>query len=266
VGLSVCIITRNEEDDLPRCLASVLGLATQIVVVDSHSTDRTVEIARAAGAEVIARDFSGMASQKAFALTHAREDWVLNLDADEWLDDELRTAIADVVSGVAGGNLVGHELNRRNEYLGAWIEHCGWSPEWRLRLVRRGHGRFEGRDPHDRLVADGPVGRLAGRMCHRPYASLAEHVQKVNSYTDTMAAQRFAAGESATFGRLLLRPPARFLRMYLWQSGWRDGWRGLVVSGMGAFYVFLRYAKLRAADRPAGKGGGGPAGGVSTGD
>jgi len=245
VALSVCIITLNEQDNLPRCLKSVEGLAAQVVVVDALSTDGTAAIARAAGAEVHERPFEGHVLQKQYALSQAREDWVLCLDADEWLDDELRAAVAGVVGGTAAADAVGHEVNRRTEYLGAWIDHCGWSPEWRLRLVRRGRARWAGVDPHDRLEADGPVARLPGRLCHRPYRSLAAHLGKINRYTDIMAERRFAAGRRAPAGAILLRPPARFLRMYVLRAGFLDGWRGLVVSGMGAVYVFLKYAKLR---------------------
>jgi glycosyltransferase involved in cell wall biosynthesis len=260
VPLSVCIITLNERDNLPRCLESVAGLAAQIVVVDSGSTDGTRQIARAAGAELHERPFEGMHQQKQFALELAREEWVLSLDADEWLDGRLREEVAAVVNGGGGGGaqatqgasaatVAAYALNRRNEYLGAWIDHCGWSPQWRLRLARRARVRFTGHGPHDEMVADGAVGRLTGRLCHRPYRDLADHVAKINRYTDTSARERHAAGERAGLGQLVLRPPARFLRMYVLRAGFLDGWRGLLVSALGGFYVFLKYAKLRELAR-----------------
>jgi glycosyltransferase involved in cell wall biosynthesis len=252
VSLSVCIITLNEQDHLPRCLDSVAGLATQVVVVDSMSTDGTQQLAREAGAEVYERPFEGHVKQKQYALEHARGEWVLCLDADEWLDERLRAEIAGIVQGEGTSAVaapVGYELNRRNQYLGAWIDHCGWSPEWRLRLVRRGRARWTGVDPHDRLDADGALGRLGGRLLHEPYRDLADHVAKVNRYTDTMARLRHEAGERPGLATLLLRPPARFLRMYVLRAGFLDGWRGLVVSVMGGVYVFLKYAKLRALGR-----------------
>jgi len=255
VPLSVCIITLNERDNLPRCLESVAGLAAQIVVVDSGSTDGTQTIARAAGAELHERPFEGMHQQKQHALQLAREEWVLSLDADEWLDGRLREEVAAVVNGggaaAGGAAVVAYELNRRNEYLGAWIDHCGWSPQWRLPLARRGQVRFTGHGPHDAMVADGRVGRLTGRLCHRPYRDLADHVAKINRYTDTSARERFAAGERAGLGQLVLRPPARFLRMYVLRAGFLDGWRGLLVSALGGVYVLLKYAKLRELGRKA---------------
>ncbi len=251
--LSVCIITFNEEEDLPRCLASVAGLATQIVVVDSLSSDRTREIAIEAGAEVSSRPFEGHVKQKQFALGLARDRWVLCLDADEWLDDELRAALAELLGREQqqgpedDGGPVAYELNRRTSYLGAWIEHGGWSPEWRLRLARRGRARWAGVDPHDRLEAEGTVGRLPGRLNHRPYRNLSEHFGKLGSYTDIMVARRLEAGERGSLAAMVLRPPGRFLRMYLLRAGVFDGWRGFVLAVFGAFYVFLKYAKLYAA-------------------
>jgi len=249
VSLSVCIITLNEADDLPRCLASVAGLATQTVVVDSGSTDGTQALAAAAGAQVLTREFRGHVDQKQFALEQAQGDWVLCLDADEWLDETLRPEIARIAGGGGAPDVEGYELDRRSLYLGAWIEHCGWAPQWRLRLVRRGKGQWSGMDPHDHLRVSGRTARLPGRLGHRPYRDLAEHVAKVNAYTDVMARRRREAGVRAPPLALLLRPPGRFVRMYVLRAGFLDGWRGLVVSGMGAFYVFLKYAKLREAWR-----------------
>jgi glycosyltransferase involved in cell wall biosynthesis len=253
VPLSVVIITLDERENLPRCLASVTGLAAEIVVVDSHSRDGTQQLAREAGATVVERDFTGHVDQKSHALGLAREDWVLCLDADEWLDETLRAEVARVIASPAGAGADGYELNRRTQYLGAWIDHCGWSPEWRLRLVRRGHAAWTGADPHDRLQLRGAVGRLQGRLCHRPYRTLGAHLAKMDRYTDTMAAARHAAGERGTLAGLALRPAGRFVRMYLVQGGVLDGWRGFVVCSMGAFYVFLKYAKLRALGAERGR-------------
>jgi glycosyltransferase involved in cell wall biosynthesis len=251
VRLSICIITFNEEENLPRCLASIAGLARQVVVVDSGSEDRTVEIARGSGAEVIRHPFAGHVRQKQLALEQAREEWVLSLDADEWLEDRLREAIRAVLAGRPDPAVAGYELSRRNQYLGGWIDHCGWSPEWRLRLVRRTLAQWTGSDPHDRLAVDGRVERLRGRLCHRPYRNLAEHVGKINRYTDTMAARSRAEGVRPSLLALAFRPPARFLRMFVFRAGFLDGWRGLLVSALGAWYVFLKQAKLWESEHTA---------------
>ncbi len=242
--LSVAITTLNEEQNLPRCLASLEGLADQIIVLDSLSTDGTRQIAEDAGAEFHSQAFLGHVRQKQMALELARCDWVLNIDADEWLDDPLRQAIAQVLAADADDGPVGYGLNRRNLYLGAWIDHCGWSPQWRLRLVRRGAARWAGEDPHDRLEVQGSEARLSGRLNHQPYRDLADHFARIGRYTDTMAADRFERGERGSVARLIFRPAGRFLRMYLLQRGLLDGWRGLVLCSVAAFYVFLKYAKL----------------------
>jgi glycosyltransferase involved in cell wall biosynthesis len=247
--LSVAITTLNEEDNLPRCLASLEGLADQVIVLDSHSTDDTRRIAEQAGAEFHCQEFSGHVRQKQSALELTRGQWVLNIDADEWLDDTLRDAISKLLASADENGPAGYRLNRRNEYLGAWIDHCGWSPQWRLRLVRRESGRWTGADPHDRLEADGPVGDLPGRLNHRPYRDLADHLARIGRYTDTMAKDRHARGERSSISKLLLRPAGRFLRMFVLQRGFLDGWRGLVLCGFAAFYVFLKYAKLMELSR-----------------
>ena len=248
-------MARDEERDLPRCLASVRDLADQVVVVDSGSTDRTVAVATEAGAEVVHQEWLGHVRQRQLSVDHARGDWILCLDADEWLDDDLARAIARVVSGGGREDVVGYEVNRRVWYLGAWINHCGWSPEWRVRLFRAGQARVGGVDPHDRMLANGPVERLPGRLNHHPYRDLSEHLTKVNSYTDIMAARARDAGRRSGWSHLVLRPAGRFLRMYVLRAGFADGWRGLVVSTIGAFYVFLKYAKLRESERDASGGG-----------
>jgi len=197
----------------------------------------------------VAHDFPSTAWVDAYgAVINASEDY--RAASAEWTHG----SVALVLPAVALFTLfafVAYELNRRNEYLGAWIDHCGWSPQWRLRLARRGQVRFTGHGPHDAMVADGRVGRLTGRLCHRPYRDLADHVAKINRYTDTSARERHAAGERAGLGQLVLRPPARFLRMYVLRAGFLDGWRGLLVSALGGVYVLLKYAKLRELGRKA---------------
>ncbi len=263
LSLTVCIMTRDEERNLPRCLASLRALgasqpgegsglsdqAVEVIVLDSHSQDRTRELAEEAGAVVLEEDWRGMNGQRARCLELGSGDWVLCLDADEWLEPELARSLARALVEAEPG-VDGFELNRRTLYLGGWIDHCGWSPEWRLRLVRRARGCCTGTDPHDRIKVAGAVLRLdLGRLNHEPYRSLAAHVGKVNRYTDEMAQQRVARGEDGSVFKLWTRPVGRFLRMYVLRAGWRDGWRGLVLSAVGGFYVFLKYAKLRELNR-----------------
>lgn len=239
--ISVCIITRDEEHNIGACLESV-SFADDIVVVDSGSTDRTVQIASEFGARVIERPFLGHVKQKQFAIENARHDIVLCLDADERVDDALRAATLALLEKSAL-EYAGYEVNRHTFYLGRFIDHGGWFPEWRLRLFDRRRGRWVGVDPHDRVEVDGTTSRLEGELVHFNYRDISHHVAKINSYTSISAREKERAGKRVSVFALLTRPPARFVRMYLLRGGFRDGVRGLIVATLGAFYVFLKYAK-----------------------
>ncbi len=239
--LSVTILTRDEERNLPRCLASLAGLADQVVVVDSGSSDRTVEIARAAGAEVTLRPFPGWVPQYQFAHEQARGDWILALDADEWLSPALRAALASALVGT-GSEVNGYEIERRAWVFGAWVRHGGWT-EWKLRLVRRGAGHWGGVDPHPSLRCAGGTARLSGALCHRPYVDLGHHLAKQDRYAAVYARGVGAAGRKPSLLGLLCEPPAVFLQRLILQSGWRDGVRGVALAGMAATYFFLRHAR-----------------------
>lgn len=241
--LSVCIITYNEEENLPRCLASVL-FADEIVVVDSHSTDRTVEIAEQAGCRVIMQKFLGFVAQKNVAVRAASYPWVLCLDADEWLlpgaEDVILQALADRQAEVSG-----YDLKRHTYYLGDWVNHSGWWPQYKLRLFDRNRGEWCGGEVHEGVRVQGRVVRLEAEIGHHSYRDIAHHLTKVNGYTTAMACSRQAQGASAVgVWTLVGRPFWRFVRMFVLRSGWKEGMRGLIIASIGAFYVFLEYAKL----------------------
>ena len=246
--VSVCIITRDEEANLPDCLASVRW-AEEIVVVDSRSADRTREIAAAAGARVIERDFPGHIEQKNFAVGQATHEWVLCLDADERLSPELAASVQAALAGP--GDRAGFEFPRRTFHLGRWILHGGWYPDRKLRLFRRARGRWAGTNPHDRVEVDGPVGRLAGDLLHYSYRDLSAHLRQVDFLTTIAAREKRAKGERFRVHRLALRPAGKFLRMFILKAGFLDGVAGFVVAVTGAYYVFLKYAKLRELERGA---------------
>jgi glycosyltransferase involved in cell wall biosynthesis len=244
------VITRDEERNLPRCLASA-RFADDVVVLDSGSTDRTVELAKAAGARVFVEPFRGHVAQKARAVELAKHDWVLCLDADEEVSPELARSIEAALA--APDDPPGFDVPRKTSYAGRFIEHSGWWPEWRVRLFDRRRGRWTGADPHDRVELDGPAGRLAGPLNHFPYRDVSHHLAKVNAYTTTMAQGLHEKGRRCRVSDLLVRPPARFLRMYVARRGFLDGVHGLVLATMGAFYVFLKYAKLWELGRSNGR-------------
>jgi glycosyltransferase involved in cell wall biosynthesis len=239
--LSVCVITRDEAANIEACLRSV-AFADEWIVVDSGSTDGTREIARAAGARVIERAWTGYVDQKNFALDQAAGEWVLFLDADERVSDALRAAILAVLD--ASDAKDGYTMPLLTRYLGRWIRHGGWYPDRKLRLFRRGRGRWVGGDVHERAEVDGSVGALDGDLLHYSYASIADHLVTIDRYTTLSAEQKHRAGARAGPVSLVLRPAAKFAVTYVLRRGFLDGVPGLVVAVTGAFYVFLKYAKL----------------------
>jgi glycosyltransferase involved in cell wall biosynthesis len=236
--ISVIVTARNEAANLPRCLESVRGFG-EIIVVDSFSGDETVAIARDARAMVFQRPYRSPSDQKNWAVLRARHDWVLILDADEWLNDELRAEIA----ALGGGGAAGFWIHRRSEYLGRPIRGCGWQRDKVLRLYDRRRGYYPEARVHEEVVLNGPAGRLRARLGHRPYRDVAHHLEKIDDYTARGAQQAIERGLRAPWLHLLLHPPFRFIRMYILQLGVIDGYPGLVLCLLSSAGVFLKYAR-----------------------
>jgi glycosyltransferase involved in cell wall biosynthesis len=247
--LAVCVITRDEEDRIGACLDSV-AFADELLVVDSGSTDRTVEVARARGARVIVRDWPGYAEQKNFAMDQVGADWVLSVDADERVSPELAAALRELLAAPPPG-VDGCSVARRTWYLGRWIRHGGWYPDRKVRLARRGRGRWQGAGVHERLEVAGPVRALAGDLLHYTYRDIADHLRVIDRYTTAAAGELAAAGAGGALAGMLLHPPLKFLKMYLLKAGFLDGQAGFVVAALGGYYVFLKYAKLWELKRAA---------------
>lgn len=253
VPVSVCIITYNEEANLPRCVASV-DFADEIVVVDSCSTDRTVALAAAAGCRVIEQPFLGYAAQKNVAVQAAAHQWVLCLDADEWLLPGAGTVIREALAA-RRPEVAGYALNRHTYYLGDWVNHGGWWPEYRLRLYDRQRGEWVDDGLHEHVALNGAVARLEVEVGHLSYRDITHHLSKVNTYT-SIRAEHWQARHRASVGWLELigRPLGRFCRMFILKGGWREGYRGLIIASIGAFYVFAKYAKLWELQHSCGPG------------
>ena len=238
--VSVTIITRDEEADLAAALQSV-AWADEILVVDSGSTDRTVEIARAAGARVVVRDWPGYVAQKNFAAAQASNDWILSLDADERvtprLAQEVRHALEDPRSAA-------YRIPRLTWHLGRWIRGTDWYPDYQTRLYDRRAAQWSGRYVHETVTVTGSIGRLQGELQHFAYRDIADHLETIDRYTTYAAQQMREDGRRASAWTLLLHPPAAFLRNYVAKGGFRLGTVGLIVSTMNAYYVFLKFAKL----------------------
>jgi len=242
VKISATIITFNEQDNLPRALQS-LGCCDEIVVVDSGSTDRTVELARSFGARVIERDWPGYARQKNFAAEKAEHDWILALDADESLSEELQRELAEIQRRGCGFDA--YSCPRLAQYRGKWIRHSGWYPDRKVRFYDRRKARWVGDYVHESVRVDGSLGTLDGDLLHYTCPSFARHIESVNRYTTLAAQEMTAAGRSVGVARMLAAPPWAFVRSYLLQRGFLDGREGFLIASMAAFYVFAKYVKVK---------------------
>lgn len=246
--LSVAIITLNEETNLLRCLESVRGLASEILVIDSGSDDRTGEIARCFGARFRVESWQGFAAQKNLALLGCTQPWVLCLDADEAVSPELSAAIRQVLTGKSAAH--GFWLNRRTCYLGDWIWHA-WYPEWCLRLVRRDTARWTGADPHPHLSVTGDTARLKGDLLHYSYANLQGHLERTIRYARTSADSLAAAGRRFRWYHLAISPWLALCKRLILKQGFRDGWRGWIIAYSSFLAVFAKYAFLAETQRQA---------------
>lgn len=243
--LSVCIITLNEEANIGRTLKSIQGLADEIVVVDSGSTDSTVSIAQSYGAKVFVEAWKGFALQKNSSLDKATCEWILSIDADEEVSCELAASIAAVLkSEDAKPEFDAYTMNRRNLYLGKWIKHSGYYPDPKMRLVRRELAEFELRAVHEDMKRLPRTGHLHGDLIHHAYPTLESFIDHANRYSSLGA--EMVAGERKvrfSFFNIVLRPLVRFLYMYFFRLGFLDGREGLLVLMTHASYVSWKYAK-----------------------
>lgn len=247
--LTGCVIARDEADRIEDCLAS-LAFCDELVVVDSHSSDATRELAAARGARVIERDWPGFGAQKEHAARAASHDWILQLDADERVSDALRAEIVALRDAGFPGH-AGWSMPRLSSYLGTWVRHGTWYPNRVLRLYDRRRGRWGGHPPHEKVQLDGTAGRLAGDLLHHPYRDVGEHLRTIDRYTSVMAEDLWRRGRRPRAGDLVLRPAWRFLRSYVLRRGFLLGWTGLWLAHCAALYVRLKYVKLRLLARGA---------------
>lgn len=251
---SAVIITLDAARDIERCLAS-LDFAAEIVVVDHGSRDRTVEICRAFGATVHERPWRGFGPAKREAVALARGRWVLSVDADEEVGPALREAILALPEAPAEAAFA---VNRLSRFLGRWIRHCGWHPEWVVRLFDRERAAFDEKPVHESVRAGGPVGRLDGLLLHHTYDTMGQYIAKLNQYTSLAAGEAARAGRRAGPAGAVLRGWSTFLRMYVLRAGFLDGAEGLALCACSGFYTTSKYLKLwRGEDAAAPSGAAG---------
>lgn len=250
--LSVVLITQDEEANLVGTLESVMPLVRdgrgEIIVVDSGSTDRTLEIARSSGAKIFREDWKGFAGQKNSAIDKASGDWVLQLDADEPLEPELADEIAEALA--SNSSLVGYWIPRKNFFLGRWIRHGGFYPDPKLRLIRRGAGKFEEYGAHPTIKVSGRTGKLQHSLVHNAYPTLRGYIAHMNSYSSSGAEVAVERGRKGfSFADIVIRPMLTFVYNYFIRLGFLDGREGLLLHLYHSVYVSWKYAKAWELER-----------------
>lgn len=240
MSTSLIMMVKNEQENLPACLDSVKGLADEIIIVDDMSTDGTLRVAEQYGAKVFQRKFDSYTLQKGFALAHATCEWVLNLDADESLSEELKKEIRAVTSATDKN---GFWIKINNEFLGRAMKHSGLYGQKRFRLARRAGAKYVGGKVHETLFVDGPTGALEHAITHRPYKTIKQYFDKFNKYTSLAAQSMYENGKKFSYFQLL-RPGVDFFKIYFLRLGFLDGTEGFLWAYFSAQYPLVKYAKL----------------------
>ncbi len=246
--LSVVMITKNEIKNLKRSIESV-KFADEIIIVDSLSTDGTEVLAESLGAKVIRHEFTGFADMKNKAVDAANLDWVLVLDADEEINEDLAEEIKRIVKN-DGDGFTGWHLARKSSFLGKWMNFSGWFPDYTLRLFKNGKGRFKKARVHESLEIDGETSKINSKyfMNHYTYDSLDQYFSKFNFYTSLAALDLKEKNRVPSFAHIFIHPGFSFFKQYILKRGFRDGYHGFILAVFSSFYVFVKYLKLRFPD------------------
>lgn len=250
--LSIAIVSKNEEANLRRCLRSAAGLAAEIIVVDSGSTDGTLAVAAEFGAQVHHQDWLGYRDQKNVALRFCARPWVLALDCDEELSPQLRQSIVAFFEGGYDDRMAGAWMARKVWFLGRWITHGDWYPDRKLRLFRREGAIWGGSPEHDRIELTGPTTVLAGDLHHFSFRDIRHYISKINTFSDVFLERQKEAGARWSLLHTVFRPWWRFFRAYVLRRGFLDGFPGFWIATATAFFAFVRYSRKfeHEAERP----------------
>ncbi len=242
MDISAVIITYNEEKRLEPALKSVEGVVSEIIVVDSYSSDETAKIAKKYTKKAFQRKWTNFADQKNYANSLASCRWILSLDADERLSPELQEEILQIKEGESG--CYGFSMPRQVFYLGKWIRHSGWYPDRKIRLFLKDKARWEGEYVHEKLVIEGNIQRLKGSIHHFTYRDISEHLDRINTFSELGAQQLYAKNKKCRWYHLVFLPFSRFVKSFFLKAGFLDGYAGLIISVLHGYAIFIRYAKL----------------------
>lgn len=246
--ISVVIITLNEEKYIGRCINSVKEFADEVLVVDSFSTDKTEKIATQKGARFIQHTFEDYVKQHEYADKQASNDHILSIDADEEVSESLSRSILGVKKYWKHD---AYTMNRMTNYCGRWIKHSGWYPDTKLRLYDRKKGKWVGRKIHERyaMQAGTTRGHLKGDILHYSFSSISGHVLQANKFTDLTAQAAFEVGKKSSWIKMLFSPILKFIRDYVFNLGFMDGYYGFVICRISAYATFLKYTKLKELNK-----------------
>ena len=242
-GLSVVIIARNEAPRIGPCLESA-AFSDEVIVVDGLSEDGTAELCRSKGARVFERPWPGYGAQKNFAMAQASQPWVLILYADERVPDGLRQEIEEALRGGGQPGAVAYRIPRRNYFYGRWMRRGGLFPDYQVRLLRRGAGRYNDAALHENLLVDGPIWALGNPLDHLTEPTVADHFRRLDRYTTLAAQETGRRRQRVGWTDLTFRPAVTLFKTYVLKQGFRDGTPGFLISAFGAMHIFLKYAKL----------------------
>ena len=243
-NLSAVIITLNEEKDLPRCLNSIKDITSEIIIVDSGSSDKTLQIAQEFRAKVHFRKFDNYANQKNYALSKANGNWILSIDADEEIEEELKKEIASKLK-YKESKIAAYSIPRKNIIFGKFIKYSRWQPELdrHIWLWKKDTGKWVG-DVHEELIVAGEVGRMEHAKIHYQYETVKEFLDMINRYSELEAEEKVKSGQNFSYFRFVFEPKYNFLVRYFYRLGFLDGWRGFILSYLMAIYHFVLWVKV----------------------
>lgn len=242
MNLSAIILTKNEEVNIKRCLDSLLWIP-EVIVADSHSSDKTTDIVKNySNTKLVDTDWLGFSDTKTLAVSHATNQWILWIDADEECTPELEKSVKNILNNPSAE---AYKIRRSNFFMGKQVKYSGWQNDWVVRLFDKNKCRFDGKPVHEELLVDGEVRSIKGLLNHYTYKDFAHYMQKFEEYTWLGAKRRLGKVKSVGFYHLVIRPKARFIRHYFLQLGILDGRVGLIISLLSAYNVFLRNLKLK---------------------